>query len=504
MTATLSTSRLFLAVLFIGLFGMAARNVTDPDIWWHLRTGQYIAEHKSVPHTDPFSCTRAGQPWVAHEWLTEVLLYQIQHIAGWGGLIVIFAAVLATTFFLLYLRCGPARYVAGISTLFGAWATAPVWGVRPQVLSLLFTSLWLLLLERSESNSKLLWWTLPLTLLWVNLHAGFALGLTLSALFLAGNWIERMFRSSSAQDERHFRTSALILLLDLLVVPLNPNGIRLFSYPIETLRSTAMQKYIEEWAAPNFHRAEYWPFLILLLSLIATFSRSRRPVRPRDQLLLLVSLYAGLSSMRMTPLFVLIAIPLVARRLGNWPRISSDGRQPQTARRLLNAAILLAMVGFTVIHTSRVLRRQPQIEMEHFPVRAANFLQAHPAAGPLFNAYNWGGYLIWKLYPSTRVFIDGRADLYENQILDQFADTYQFSDDWRQTLHQWGIRTVFVPRDSPLATGLLSQPGWTVSYEDEQALVLTEASRAHYGDSPQISPLAQDRTSHRRPGRQRP
>jgi hypothetical protein len=208
--------------------------------------------------------------------------------------------------------------------------------------------------------------------------------------------------------------------------------------------------------------------------------------------------------MRMIPLFVLIAIPLVARRLGNWPRINSDRRQPQAPRRLLNAAILLAMVGFAVIHTSRVLRRQPQIEMEHFPVRAVNFLQAHPAEGPLFNAYNWGGYLIWKLYPSTRVFIDGRADLYEKQILDQFADTYQFSDNWRQTLHRWDIRTVFVPIDSPLSTGLLSQPGWTVSYEDEQALVLTEASRAHYGDSLQMSPSAQDRTSHRRPGRQRP
>src|SRR5260370_11609475 len=157
MKRLLRTEFIFLVVLLLGLFAMAARNVTDPVLWWHLKTGQYIAEHHSVPRTDLFSYTRAGQPWVAHEWLTELLLYQIHRIAGWGGLIVIFSAVLAAAFLFLYLRFGPASYVAVVSTLCAAWATAPVWGVRPQRLSLLLTSLWLLVLERSDTNAKLLW-----------------------------------------------------------------------------------------------------------------------------------------------------------------------------------------------------------------------------------------------------------------------------------------------------------------------------------------------------------
>src|ERR1700722_13738613 len=132
MTELIKTRNVFLAVLFLGLFAMVARNATDPDIWWHLKTGQYITEHKSIPHTDPFSYTRAGQPWIAHEWLTEHLLYQIQRIAGYGGLIVFFAAIVGAAFFLLYLRCGAAPYIAGVATLFAAWATAPLWGVRPQ------------------------------------------------------------------------------------------------------------------------------------------------------------------------------------------------------------------------------------------------------------------------------------------------------------------------------------------------------------------------------------
>jgi hypothetical protein len=467
----LRTRNVFLAALFLGLFAMAAQNVSDPDIWWHLKTGQYIAEHKSIPHTDPFSYTRAGQPWVAHEWLSELFLYEIERTLAWGGLIVIFAAVITAAFFLLYLRCGPASYVAGVVTLCGAWATAPVWGVRPQVLSLLLTSLWLLILERSERNPKLLWWTLPLTPLWINLHAGFALGLALSVLFLAGEGIEYLLERSERSTSR-LRNMALILFLDLLIVPLNPNGLRMFSYPIETLRSAAMQKYIAEWASPNFHHAEYWPFLLVVLVTFATLGWSGLMVRARDLLLLLVSLYAGLGSIRLMPLFVFIAVPLISIRLGDWPR--SDGQRPQnSALALLNGLIVLAMAGFAVIHVAQVVRRQPQVEMQRFPSRAVAFLQMHPPSGPIFNHYDWGGYLIWKLYPSTPVFIDGRADLYGQQLFDQFADTYQLKASWQEPLKRWNIETVVVPPDSALATGLRSLPGWIVSYEDSQAVVLT-------------------------------
>jgi hypothetical protein len=473
MRGLLRTNHVFLVVLFLGLFAMAARNVTDPDVWWHLKTGQYIAEHKSVPHADPFSYTRAGQPWVAHEWFTELLLYELERVAGWGGLIVVFATILCATFLFLYLRCGPHLYIAGVLTLSAAWATLPLWGVRPQVLSLLLTSLWLLILERSERNPKLLWWTLPLTLLWVNLHAGFALGLALSALFLTGECVERVL-GRSQQDRPRQRTAALVLLLDLLIVPLNPNGLRMFSYPIETLRSAAMQNYIAEWASPNFHHAEYWPFLLVVLGTCAVLSWSRLQIRPRDLLLLVVGLYAGLSSIRMMPLFVLIAVPLVSQRLGNWPANHARRfRPPHASRTLVNAVIVLCMAIFAGVHIFQVIERQPQAETQHFPAGAVAFLQTHPHSGRIFNHYDWGGYLIWKLYPSTPVFIDGRADLFGKELLDQFAETYQFKCAWQQTLQRWGVGTVVVPADSALATGLRSSPGWTVAYEDAQAIVLT-------------------------------
>ncbi len=449
---------------------MASRNVTDPDLWWHLKTGEYIAQHGSIPHADPFSYTRVGQPWVAHEWLTDLLLYGLHRAAGMSGLIVVFAVILCASFFFLYLRCGPNPYVAGIAVLCAAWVTMPVWGVRPQVISLLLTSLWLLILERSERNSKLLWWTLPLTLLWVNLHAGFAVGLALSALFLLGEGIE-LCRSQSARSSTHLRFAAFILLLDFLIVPLNPNGVRLFVYPIETLRSSAMQNYIAEWASPNFHHAEYLPFLLMVLATVAALAWSRQRIRLRDLGLLLVSLYAGLGSIRMVPLFALVATPVISRRIGSLRTNQSRNIRPSAVYPLLNGVIVLAMTLFAAVHLARVIQQEPQAEALHFPTRAVAFLQAHPP-DHIFNHYDWGGYLIWKLYPATLVFIDGRADVYGEQFLNQFADTYQLKDNWREPLQRWNIDTVLVPPDSALATGLRNSPGWTVAYEDSQAIIL--------------------------------
>ena len=395
----------FLVILFLGLFAMAARNSTDPDLWWHLATGQFIVQHHAVPHTDPFSYTMAGKPWIAHEWLTDVLLYELHRAAGWAGLIIVFAVVISAAFFLLYLRCGPNPYVAGVATLCAAFATRPVWGVRPQVLSFLLTSLWLLILERSVRNPKILWWTLPLTVLWVNLHAGFALGLTLLALFLAGEWIEGKVGKTEAPSRLRFL--ALTLALDSLLVPLNPNGLKLYWYPIATLRSSAMQTYIAEWASPNFHHSEYWPFLLIVLALFAMVSWPRVTVRPRDLLLLIVSLFAALRSIRLIPMFVLIAVPLISIQITKWmtahrlqirPIASARSRHlPVPERVLLNSSIILGMAAFACIHTAQVIHNQRQTELQRFPERAVAFLQSHPPKGPVFNSYDWGGFLVWKL-----------------------------------------------------------------------------------------------------------
>jgi hypothetical protein len=215
---------------------------------------------------------------------------------------------------------------------------------------------------------------------------------------------------------------------------------------------------------------------VLVLATFSALAWSRCALRPRDLLLLLVSLYAGLGAIRMIPLFALIAVPVVSRCLGIWARENSRAQfRLNPDRTLPNVVILLAMIIFVLVHVMQVIKRQPEAEAQQFPVRAGAFLQAHPAVGPIFNHYDWGGYLIWKLYPPTRVFIDGRADIYGQAPLDQFAATYQLKGAWKKALKDWGVTTVIVPRDSALAAGLQISPGWNVAYEDQQAIILTVA-----------------------------
>jgi hypothetical protein len=264
----LSLSNAFPLVLLLGLLGMTARPLTDPDLWWHLRTGQWIVETGHVPHTDPFSFTRAGQAWVSHEWLSEVIFYQLwKHGGAAAAALIVFSAMVTTAgFMLLYLRCSGARYWAAAATAFGALTAAPSWGVRPQMFTFTLASLLLWLIESGERRPRLLFWIPPLFLLWLNLHAGFALGPALLLAYGIGLVAETAVGNTPWPDARRILLRVLLLLLaSAALVPLNPSGAQLYRYPFDTLRSPAMRSVIGEWFSPNFHEWLYRPFLLALL-----------------------------------------------------------------------------------------------------------------------------------------------------------------------------------------------------------------------------------------------
>src|SRR5271167_3640016 len=308
----LQTRCLFVIILALGLFIMAARSVTDPDVWWHLRTGQLILQNHKILHSDPYSFTRFGQPWVDHEWLSQVLIFGLYRLAGWGALIASFAAIIAAAYLMVFLRAPGRPYVAGAITVWGAVASIPCWGVRPQMLTLLLSSVLLLILERSEQNPKILWWTPPLMLLWVNLHAGYAAGLAFLALFLIGDALDAAFGRAAKPFAPHLRRLVLVAAACIAVVPLNPNGSRLYRYPFETLHSRTMLAYISEWHSPDFHQARYLPLLLMMLATLVLPALSQRRLRVRDLLLLSVTMYAALRSARHIPVYVLVAVPLLS------------------------------------------------------------------------------------------------------------------------------------------------------------------------------------------------
>src|SRR5580704_4216484 len=271
--AWLETRRVLVLLVALGLFAMSARSVTDPDVWWHLRTGELIIHTHSVPRVDPYSFTRFGQPWVNHEWLSDVMIFTLYRWAGWGGLIVAFASIIGAALLLVFLRCPGHPFTAGLITALGAVASAATWGVRPQMLSLLLASVLLLILQRFDQHPNRVWWAIPLMLLWVNLHGGYAMGIALLALFLGGRALDVVLGFERwPRAAPQLRRLALVLAACLAVIPLNPNGVRMYWYPLQTLRSRSMQKYIEEWFSPNFHDLRYLPLLLLLLAILGALT----------------------------------------------------------------------------------------------------------------------------------------------------------------------------------------------------------------------------------------
>ena len=481
MIRLLHTRPVFVTILALGLFTMAARAVTDPDVWWHLRTGQLILQNHSLFHTDPYSFTRFGQAWINHEWLSEVLLFGWYRIAGFGGLIVVFAVLISATFLLVFLRSSGRPYLAALMTLWGAVASAPSWGVRPQMFSLLLASIFLLLLEASEQRPRLLWWTAPLMLLWVNLHAGYPIGLAFIALFLVGEGLEAAIRPEPWQKSvPRLKRLGTAFALCLALVALNPNGFRIYWYPFETLRSAAMHRFIHEWFSPDFHDPTYLPLLLMLLALIAGLALSPRCPRLRNLVLLLATIPAALRSVRHIPILVLVIVPVLAELAQAWLQKSGatrflrrplTGATPRTL--VINFLVLVTFAAFTGFRIRYVVSQQAETEARHFPLAAVAFLQQERPPGPLLNHYNWGGYFIWKLYPQYRVFMDGRADVYGDIFMTDFGACYYLTDDWKKSLRTWGIRTLVLPPDAPLITGLRSGSEWRQIYADSEAVILT-------------------------------
>jgi len=474
-----SRARFFALVLLFGLLAMTARNAIDPDLWWHLRTGQWIVETGHVPHSDPFSFTRAGHAWVSHEWLSEVVFYELWKHGGAAALIV-FAAIITTAgFMLLYLRCPGKKHWAAAATVLGALAAAPSWGVRPQMFTFTLASLLLWLLERGteEDRPRLLLWIPPLFLLWLNLHAGFALGPALLLAYGVGLIMETAVGNTPWQQARPIIFRVLLLLLACLaLVPLNPSGAQLYRYPLDTLRSPGMRSFIGEWRSPDFHEWMYRPFLLVWLLILTALASSRWRPKGRVIVPLLLTSFAALDAVRHIPIFVLVAIPVMAAALPvTSASLAVSRRSPDSSRfrPLFNGAVVILIGVFALVKWVSLARNQDARVAEQFPQQAVAFLRAGDYPRRIFVYYDWGGYAIWKLYPEYRVFVDGRADLYGDDLLRQSIKTaLELRTGWRDVLDRWKVEAVLVPPSCALAQALLLDPNWHAAFSDSKAIIL--------------------------------
>jgi hypothetical protein len=478
----LTIRQVFFIILMLCLFLMTLRPIADPDFWWHLRTGQLIAQTHIIPHTDPFSYTKVGQPWITHEWLTELMLYGLFSLGSYGLLIFTFSLIITTAFLLTYLRCpaGTRPYVAGFVLLLGAIATAPTWGVRPQMVSLLLASLFLLLLDNYRQDGKLKF-LLPLPfimLIWVNLHAGYFLGLALVGIYIAGKFID-MLKALFSKQERvkpvpNFK-SILSLCITfgacILATLANPNGINIIIYPFQTLTSPSMQKLIQEWFSPDFHQLIWQPLAWLILALIGVGMVSKITISPTNVLLTIIFGYAGLISMRNIPFFALTAIPVLAEQVGSLVQIRPAVRAPGSLFRSVIPILLACVLLITSLRFSQIVQQQTKTEAESYPKTAVDWLLKNKPVGNLYNSYNWGGYLIWRMYPQVRVYIDGRADVYGDSFIFDYLSIYDAESAWQDKLNNQAVQTVLIEPDSPLANVLGQSPAWHIAYTDKYSTI---------------------------------
>lgn len=460
-----------------GLFFLCFLRQTDYDWWWHLRVGMDIWQARAIPTIDTYSYTRAGQPFVVHEWLFELLTYLAYRALTYRGLILGMVVIVLSTYILHYLllrALGVGRVLAGFLLAWTLLLSFMSITLRPQLFSALFLSieLWCLYLYRS-GRQRAIWLLPPLTLLWVNLHGAWIMGMGTLVLFIIGEWLNARARGEAAM----LRPALGALGMAFLATLVNPTGPSLLLYPLTFIgEGSATMQYIQEWQPPNFRDTLGLAFGLSVILLAVVGLR-----RPRfDYTLALWALaftYLGFSSMRHIPLYALVVMPIIAQQLpARW-------RGPEWPAResLLTGIINWILVGVVVATMAVIALGNPLAQLGRtpnltgYPTVALEYLRAHPG-GNLLNEDGFGGYLITNL-PDRRVFIDTRVDFYGRAFLEEYIAVTRLQPGWREILARYDISLILLPPESPLVVLLRDDPGWRVvvdAPEEDGVAVLLE------------------------------
>jgi hypothetical protein len=473
--------RTFEVYVFIFAFLFASRPLSDGDFWWHLKTGEYIVKNLSIPRTDFYSFTSFGKHWVAHEWLSEVIFYLIYSRLGFNTLIFLFTLLTVAAFWVVFRRSQSHPFVKGIALLLGVWSIIPTIGVRPRTFTLLLAAIYLAILQRfvREREMRIVWWLVPLMILWVNLHAGYLIGLVLIGVTIVGVAVDAWAAGEKLSSRwTSLKTLSLVFLACLVAVNLNPQGPRIFVFPFEFFFSPVQQDQVIDWLSPNFHQSELLPLLLLILLTIAALALSPKRVKPSELLLFLATLYATLKSNRHMAILALVAAPLMANYLQHWLETTSAGRgfgESQTAagmrKHVILNLILLVVLVASLFKLKSVIYSPPTQERVGVPLKAVAFIKANRITGNTFTDPNiWGGYLIWEV-PSNPVYIDGRIDMYGDEFVNEFLGFTRGLTRWQEPFQKYGVQVAIVGHDSVLRLQLEQSTEWQQLYHDDMSSV---------------------------------
>jgi len=458
-----------------------AKGLTDPDFFTHVRTGQLIVETGQIPTTDPFSFTWAGQPWTLHEWLSEVFMYLLISATGVLPSLVLFGLIpgtlLAILVYALVRREVPLRPVA-LACVLAAWIFVPYVTIRPQAISwllmaVLVTFLWSL----DAARPRRALWLIPLFVAWANLHGLWVVGLGVVALYVLFTVAGRTPMAGLA-GWRWIAAAFIGCLLAVMLTPAGPAGVL---YPLRYIDAGDWGlENIHEWQSPDFHGVAHWGLLTLILTLVAVGLRGGAPGWMGALTVLGVAM--SLVSLRNAPLLAVWSVPVVAMALAaRWPARLTPRPPPASqirARRIMEATTAIAVV---VISAVLVLPQTPAAHLEEtvaseFPEAPMDIVLAQTDDARILAEYGWGGYVIYRGYDDgARVFVDGRNDMYDQSILDDYSAIRAADPGWEELLASYDVDAMIWPTDVVLTRGLLDGTGWCEAYRDEdQVLYLPE------------------------------
>jgi len=318
---------------------------------------------------------------------------------------------------------------------------------------------------------------------WVNLHAGYLIGLVLIGVAIVGVVLDAWAAGEKLTVHwPRLKTLILVFIACLLAVNLNPQGPRIFIFPFEFFMSPVQQDQVIDWLSPDFHEQDLLPLAVLILLTMAALALSAKRPRPSEVLLFLSTLYATLKSNRHMAIFALIAAPLLADYLQQYVAMTSFAKMfgpspPETAtggnrrKEIVFNIILLVPIIACAFKLKSAIYSAPTQARVGVPLQAVDYMKANHLTGNTFTDPNiWGGYLIWEM-PSNPVYIDGRIDMYGDEFVKEYVNMVHGMTRWQEPFDKYAVQVAIVSPKSVLRLQLEQSPQWQAVYEDEMATV---------------------------------
>jgi Tfp pilus assembly protein PilF len=513
-------SGVVLALVLFLIGSMAVFKITCFDVWWHLKAGEYILQHHTVPTTDIFSYTALGQTWVTHEWLFEVVLFLAYKLAALKGVILLNAlvVVLGFVFTLLTLRRLKIEPIIGVPlVIMAAFLVTFRAFCRPHIVTEALLALYLLFLLSFKylphsTLRNLLWLLLPVQLIWANTHSGMVLGIGLVLGFalseLIQRWLSRRVNWISGQTVEP-RNSLFLLGLGLAMLAvsfLNPNFHRALLYPLTITGEPIFSGGIKELQSPLskvcWSSDFFICFVLLFVVGLASFVLTRRRLDLTGLALFAVAMLAAALALRNLPIFGVVAVPVVALNLqavlarsGNRSPGTLSVFAPKTGGvpilpRTLAAASPWALIGACLILLMIVFGRGVRIcndvrrpafgyDERIFPVKAADFIDRNPVPGNIFSTMEYNGYFIWRFFPKRRVFIDGRLDVFGEKWFSIYGRMFWSGPEFDDEAGKFDFTCCILPQPPSNSEGTRNYIGrtlgtrkdWVLVYWDDLSLI---------------------------------